>query len=130
MSDIAGRISPALPVLRFVVLKHSGIDVPHFDLMFETFDGSPLVTWRSPLWPISVRTLIIRVADHRREYLDIEGDISGNRGYVQRIARGYFNPVHISDGYWRITIRDLMATTELEFQHEADEKWHIQPKQI
>ena len=130
MSDIAGRISPAAPSLQYVVLKHTGIDEPHFDLMFETMSGSPLSSWRSATWPILNRTTITKIADHRRDYLDIEGQLSGDRGYVQRIVRGYFNPVHISDGLWRITIRDLVATVELEFIRTTGDQWVAQPLEI
>ena len=127
MSHIAGRISPAAPSLQFVILKHTGIADPHFDLMFETLPGSPLVTWRSSAWPITAKTSITKIPDHRREYLDIEGPLSGNRGAVHRIAKGYYNPVHIADGLWRITIRDLIATQELEFQRENADHWFARP---
>ena len=53
--------------------------------------------------------------------------LSGDRGYVQRIVRGYFNPVHISDGLWRITIRDLVATIELEFKRDVGDQWYVKP---
>ena len=130
MSDIAGRISPVAPSLQYVILKHTGIREPHFDLMFETMSGSQLATWRSPCWPIISRTAITRIGDHRRDYLNIEGELGGDRGNVQRISRGYFNPVHISDGLWRITIRDLVATVELEMTRNAGDQWHVQPLQI
>src|SRR5688572_25246484 len=74
--------------LRYVVLWHHGIDEPHFDLMFETSPGSRLATWRARQWPLRTRVTIEHIADHRREYLDYEGPLSGDRGAVNRIARG------------------------------------------
>jgi hypothetical protein len=32
---------------RYVILRHEGIDQPHFDLMFEAAPGALLATWRS-----------------------------------------------------------------------------------
>jgi hypothetical protein len=82
-------MSPAdAHILRYVVLRHEGIAEPHFDLMFETAPGSMLATWRSAEWPIATGTPIEHLADHRREYLDYEGPVSGNRGFVRRVACG------------------------------------------
>ena len=61
VSDIAGRIFPTPPALRYVVLRHEGIDEPHFDVMFETTSGSKLVTWRSPRWPIESETKLTKL---------------------------------------------------------------------
>jgi hypothetical protein len=73
---------------RYVILRHDGIAEPHFDLMFEKSPGSMLMCWRASHWPIDQSTSITRLPDHRREYLDYEGPISGDRGTVTRIARG------------------------------------------
>lgn len=74
--------------LRFVVLHHEGIDDPHFDLLMEYQPGSPLQAFRCPAWPITRRTPLVALPDHRREYLEYEGPISGNRGRVRRVASG------------------------------------------
>ena len=74
--------------LRYAILRHEGIEQPHFDLMFETAQGSKLATWRSDVWPIENTVQVERLADHRAEYLTYEGPISGNRGQVRRVASG------------------------------------------
>jgi hypothetical protein len=74
--------------LRYVVLRHKGYGEPHFDLMFETSTGSELLTWRSPEWPPTPTTRMTYLAAHRREYLDYEGPVSGDRGSVRRIHQG------------------------------------------
>ena len=56
-------------LLHFVVLRHDGVEHPHFDLMFELEPGGKLATWRSPVWPVVRSTPPTRLADHRREYL-------------------------------------------------------------
>lgn len=73
--------------LRYVVLFHDGIEEPHYDLMFETSPGSDLATWRSPTWPPDGCELT-PLPTHRRAYLEYEGDLSNNRGQVQRIHAG------------------------------------------
>ena len=74
--------------LRYVVLRHEGVDPPHFDLMFETSPGSMLSTWRSPEWPLKLGSLIQHLADHRPMYLSYEGELSNHRGWVRRVAAG------------------------------------------
>jgi hypothetical protein len=76
--------------LRFVVLHHTKIPDPHFDLMLEMSPDSPLSTWRLPHWPPNPDDLAIAITDHRREYLQFEGEISGDRGHVKRIAIGSY----------------------------------------
>src|SRR4051812_39769553 len=73
---------------RYVILRHEGVAVPHFDLMFEQSATSELLTWRSLDWPISDQTKLTRLGDHRRKYLDYEGPVSNNYGHVKRVAAG------------------------------------------
>lgn len=63
---------------------------PHFDLLFETSAGSALAAWRSPVWPLLGTIAVQRLKDHRRAYLEYEGEISGGRGHVTRVAGGTF----------------------------------------
>jgi hypothetical protein len=94
------------PPLRYVVLRHEGVDEPHFDLMFETAPGSDLATWRSPVWPLTEATPVTQLRDHRRAYLDYEGLVAGERGNVYRIAEGTCLAVREPDGSWMITLLD------------------------
>lgn len=73
---------------RFVVLTH---DHPflHWDLMLE--QGDRLRTWRlhnepSPEEAIAAESL----TDHRVEYLDYEGPVSGGRGEVRQWDAGEY----------------------------------------
>src|SRR5262245_32163977 len=76
--------------LRYVVLRHEGIPDPHFDIMLEKEDGSALETWRSNYWPVTQSTPLTKIGDHRLEYLDYEGALSGDRGFVKRIETGMY----------------------------------------
>jgi hypothetical protein len=127
MSDIAGRIFPTPPQLRYVVLRHDGVPVPHFDLMVETSSGSELATWQSSHWPIETDTPLTRLPDHRRMYLDYEGPVSGDRGEVHRVASGRLRLDRRSDTLWRLTFRDLIAYSQLELRHESKDRWLAHP---
>jgi hypothetical protein len=83
-------------VNRFVILDHHFPPrhwrARHYDLMLE-FEGI-LETFECPLGflnaviPASGQYGVFRLANHRKEYLDYEGEISGNRGCVKRITSG------------------------------------------
>jgi hypothetical protein len=94
--------------MRFVVLHHTKVERPHFDLMFETAPGSDLATWRSPVWPIVASTPVERLADHRRAYLDYQGPVSGGRGEVRRVLATTFRFLNFALDKW-----DLMTEAGL-----------------
>jgi hypothetical protein len=103
---------------RFVVLHHSGIDEPHFDLMFDTGPEGPLATWRSPIWPIDRPTILQRLADHRREYLTFEGEVSGDRGRVDRVAEGACE-AEMGGDQWTVRLGDAA----LVLDHQGTDQW-------
>lgn len=81
---------------RYVLLHHTGVEAPHYDLMLECPGAERLPTWRLPplpveLWPSSsaLNPLCFtceRLPDHRAAYLTYEGPVSNNRGQVARIS--------------------------------------------
>src|SRR5579864_8116884 len=117
----------AMNRLRYVVLRHADVSEPHFDLMFETLPGSMLATWRSEQWPIEPNTPLTRLRDHRRLYLDYEGDIAGDRGTITRVAEGTCE-VEVGPAVtW--TIRLLSGTTPqvLTLRQIDGEMWSGEP---
>jgi DNA polymerase Ligase (LigD) len=75
---------------RFVLLEHHW-DGVHWDLMLDV--GAVLRTWAidAPIVPgvfLPARAL----GDHRRAYLDYEGVISGDRGWVRQLDSGLYEP--------------------------------------
>ena len=94
-----------MPELHYVILRHEGIADPHFDLLFETAQGSELAAWRSPDWPVTPATTLTPLPLHRRAYLTYEGPISDNRGHVRRIHSGTHN-------IQQLTPAALVTTTE------------------
>lgn len=73
---------------RFVILEH---DHPHlhWDLMLEV--GGVLRTWRLAQAPAPGITIAAEpLGDHRIDYLDYEGPVSGNRGTVRQWDGGEY----------------------------------------
>ncbi len=61
----------------------------HWDLMLE--QGEVLLTWQLLRAPFDARGLPVaarRIGDHRKAYLEYEGPISGDRGFVRRVDVG------------------------------------------
>ena len=73
---------------RFAILSHD-YPVPHWDLFLEA--GPSLRSWRlsAPLEP-ATSVAAEPVPDHRLDYLDYEGPVSGGRGTVTRVDGGQF----------------------------------------
>lgn len=112
---------------RFVLLYH---DCPphferpsHWDLMLEA--GEMLRTWALPRLPRDwrswqARTALLRpecaavneenvvdaqqLSDHRLDYLQLEGPLSGDRGSVVRIERGAYSDESEDPGCWQVTL--------------------------
>jgi hypothetical protein len=80
-------------MFRFVILLHETppgyVRGTHWDLMFE--QGAALRTWALANEPCASATIDAeRLPDHRLEYLDYEGPVSGDRGHVTQWDRGTF----------------------------------------
>jgi hypothetical protein len=121
-SAISNQQSAMTP-LRYVVLRHSDIAEPHFDLMFETLPGSMLATWRAESWPIESVTPLTRLRDHRRLYLEYEGELSGRRGSVIRVAEGNCHVEIGENSVWKIQILTGSSPTTLLLRQIANEQW-------
>ena len=74
---------------RFVVLEHDSPHGLHWDFMLEM--GSVLATWSLEEPPNAADSIDAEaLADHRSDYLDYEGPISGGRGTVTQWDRGIY----------------------------------------
>lgn len=90
-----GRLESRFAILHHAMEAAAG-RYDHWDLMLE--HAGALVTFeldRLPSGPGIFETR--RLADHRLNYLDYEGHISGNRGQVFRLDRGRYQELHSND---------------------------------
>ncbi len=112
----------------FVLLQHDPPDAgqpPHWDFLIEVAGRELLPTWRLAANPLASPGPIAaeRIADHRRLYLDYEGEIGGGRGRVRRLDHGECQievltgdeaVVRIAGAQWRGRIMIRRAGTGLE----------------
>lgn len=117
---------------RFVLLRHEmqakENRQSHWDLMLE--EPASLLTFELTSLPAPVESSLgcvhqaRRLADHRREYLDYEGELSGGRGRVTRIASG--EALRSRGVTWTNSIRYRLNSPALqaEFEFEAATSVH------
>ena len=113
--------------LRYVILHHTDVSEPHFDLMFETLPGSMLATWRSSTWPIEAPTDLTRLREHRRLYLEYEGDLTDQRGTVLRVAEGTCEVEVGEDAIWTIRLLTGAPSQTLVLRPLTSPRWQAAP---
>ncbi len=98
----------------FVLLEHTWNGV-HWDFMLES--AEVLRTWAIDL-PIEPRVELPARAlgDHRRIYLDYEGEVSGSRGRVRRLDRGEYRSLVWSDDHVRVVLAGSQLVGEVELR--------------
>ncbi|MGB7160082.1 MAG: hypothetical protein WBD40_18590 [Tepidisphaeraceae bacterium] len=106
--------------LRFAVLRHEGIDEPHFDFLFETSPGSMLKTWRLKAWPVMEAQEAQPIRDHRPAFLTYQGTLSGDRGHVMRVDEG----TCVAQTLARRVVVDLFPSGQrIVFDQPVDDTW-------
>ncbi|MEZ5991449.1 MAG: hypothetical protein R3E76_03765 [Planctomycetota bacterium] len=89
--------------LACVILEHTVNGAAHFDLMLEVEGQEKLRTYQLAAWPLAVgeSCAVEALDDHRRVYLQFEGEISGGRGVVRRVLSGTWSgdiTLRVADG--------------------------------
>jgi hypothetical protein len=130
---------------RFVLLYHDcppGYDRPsHWDLMCE--QGEVLRTWALSELPRNWQSAQSRTAarypgcaataaasvvdaeplgDHRRDYLEYEGLISGERGCVIRIDAGTIKTITETAQIWRLELAGVCVQGEITLAQTASDR--------
>ena len=114
---------------RFVVLLHSWKGGDHYDLMID--DGGRLATFKSIHPPESAGNdglECTRIGEHRRIYLDYEGPVSEDRGFVRRHDAGTCILEARSESQWRVTFqgRRLRGSFRLDRLDQSAEAWRLE----
>jgi hypothetical protein len=130
---------------RFILLYH---DCPpnyarpsHWDLMLEA--GDTLRTWalqqlprdwaaahartvatfpQCPVLAKGNKVAAEKLGDHRRDYLEYEGELSGNRGRVIRVADGVFVEQWETRLGWCLLLDGTTISVQIELDRESDER--------
>ena len=127
---------PIMRELMTVLLRHQPTTAPtpavialHYDWLMENPrdpDG-PLLCWRvmepTDQWATRRELDLVKIGDHRRIYLEFEGELTGGRGRVHRVDQGTLrvNRWSESGGLLRVRLNDFEGAIELR-RHEG-ERW-------
>jgi len=113
---------------RFVLLEHLW-DGVHWDFMLEA--GEVLRTWAIDAPIVAGVDLPARaIGDHRRLYLEYEGEISGNRGRVRRLAEGTYRVLVWSADHVQVVLVGAQLVGEVELRRvgpgsDGRESWNF-----
>jgi hypothetical protein len=131
---------------RWTLLRHDLPDgTSHLDWLIERRDGDAgLLTFRLPIppdWPgllaaclaspgrgACAEVAAAALPDHRREYLAYEGEVSGNRGRVRRLAEGVGRIAVLEEAVLIMSIRWEDCEIEVEGLREADGSWKLRAR--
>lgn len=115
---------------RFTISFHSGSkDGDHYDLMLEHGDG--LKTWRLVNTAFQIFQVARQIKDHRKSYLDYEGEISGDRGRVKIWDTGTYSVDEWKDERIQVALVGKTLRTRLVFTlgpkhpEDSDPRWNI-----
>lgn len=112
---------------RFVLLRHTECDRPHWDFLLEQEDS--LATWQSYHDPLPARqegSELFKIADHRKMYLDFEGRLSENRGLLERVCVGTYTLLEKNSQLWRVRLASSGLVGEFELRSAGDERWVLE----
>jgi hypothetical protein len=111
----------------YVILRHEQTDGTHWDLMLDL--GEALATWQLKRDPASLvnpaamaAIPALRIADHRRAYLEYEGPVSGNRGHVTRVDSGTYEVTSHSPCGWTIRLAGTLLAGEFKLSATIPDK--------
>jgi hypothetical protein len=115
---------------RFTISHHTGSkDGDHYDLMLEHGDG--LRTWRLVNTVFQTSQVARQIKDHRKSYLDYEGEIAGDRGRVKIWDTGTYTVDVWKDERIQVALVGRALKTRLvmtlgpKHPEDTDPRWHI-----
>jgi hypothetical protein len=109
---------------RFTISHHTeGPEPDHYDLMIE--DGKVLRTWRIQHTNFESVQPAILMPDHRREYLDREGEVSGNRGNLRIWTTGTSEREIWNKNVIQVRLNSEEVNRRLRIFQENQNSWKI-----
>jgi len=112
---------------RFTLSLHAGgKEDDHFDLFLE--QGETLKTWRLKSVNFVPPQPATPIKDHKKTYLDFEGEVSGKRGHVKIWDTGTYSADLWSDDRIQIAIQGRQVRGRLVLQkskEKDDDAWTV-----
>jgi hypothetical protein len=115
---------------RFTISQHTGSkDGDHYDLMLEHGDG--LKTWRLVNTAFQTFQVARQIKDHRKTYLDYEGEISGDRGRVKIWDTGTYSVDEWREDRIQVALvgrslkTRLVLTLGAKHPEDSDPRWNV-----
>jgi len=115
---------------KFTISHHTGSkDGDHYDLMLEHGEG--LRTWRLVNTAFQVFQVARQIKDHRKSYLDYEGEITGDRGRVKIWDTGTYTIDDWRDDRIQVALVGRSLKTRLimtlgpKHPEDADPRWNV-----
>jgi len=115
---------------RFTISHHTGSkDGDHYDLMLEHDDG--LRTWRLVNTAFQAFQVARQIKEHRKTYLDFEGEISGERGRVKIWDTGTYTIDEWKDDRIQVALVGRSLKTRIvltlgpKHPEDADPRWNV-----
>ena len=115
---------------RFTISHHTGSkEGDHYDLMLEQGEG--LRTWRLVNTAFQTSQVARQIKDHRKTYLDYEGEVSGDRGRVKIWDTGTYSVDSWKDDRIQVALVGRTLKTRLvmtlgpKHPEDTDPRWHI-----
>ena len=104
---------------RFTISHHAGSkEGNHYDLLLE--QGETLKTWRLENPSFQVPQTAKQIQDHRKIYLDYEGEVSGGRGTVKIWDTGAYVADRWEEKRIRIAVVGRQLRTRLRLDRSDD----------
>lgn len=116
---------------RFAILHHTGHGCEHWDLMIE--HENALLTWQLLAEPIGLASLPIdalRIASHRKRYLEYEGAVSRGRGTVRKIDTGTVRIQKLTDSTCLFTAEGVLISGPLSLSRRTGDAWVLNRSDI
>lgn len=105
--------------LHFAILEHAQREGSHWDILLELPQRKFLATWRVDLppndWLNSQFFQARSLPDHRPIYLDYQGPLTNNRGWVTRCDRGLITLLEDSSDGLAVELHGEKISCSLHF---------------
>jgi bifunctional non-homologous end joining protein LigD len=118
--------------LRFTISQHTIGNSPHYDFMLE--DIEKLKVWKVNSIDFSQSRSAVASFDHRKIYLDFEGELTNNRGRIKIWDSGLYKVVSWQENEKIVDLqgKKILGVVKLKLKSESAKEgsiWEITKEQ-